>query len=70
MQDRKLEEEIQAISNRERLEVLEAHTTKITSILDGVTNTMVELRVAMYSSTEENQKVLEAIKRETNSTLE
>lgn len=47
-------EETTSISNRARLEVLEEHTNKITLILEGVTNNITKLRVAIKSNTEEN----------------
>ncbi|XP_042962489.1 uncharacterized protein LOC122296761 [Carya illinoinensis] len=58
------------ISNRARLEVLKDHTNKITSIHDGVTNNLAELRVAMETSNKDNQRAMENIRRETNTTLE
>ncbi|XP_042969094.1 uncharacterized protein LOC122301779 [Carya illinoinensis] len=70
MQERQSVEEPTGISNRARLEVLEDHTNKITSILDGVTNNLAELRVAMETSNKDNQRAMENIRRETNTTLE
>lgn len=58
------------ISNRAKLEVLEEHTNKIASMLEGVTNNIVELCVAIESNTQDNQRVMETIRRETNTTLE
>lgn len=58
------------ISNRARLEVLEDHTNKITTILEGVTSNIVELCVAIESINEDNQSAMEAIRREIDMTLE
>lgn len=52
------------------MEVLEERTNKITTILEGVTNNIVEFRVVLESNKEDNQRVMETIRRETNMTLE
>lgn len=62
-------ESFHTISHQGRLEVLEEHTTKITNILDNITTSITEMRMVMVRNNDKNHRAMEAMRRETNSSL-
>lgn len=60
-------------SNRECIKALEGHTSKLSNILDKVTTTITKLRMALNATcreSEENQRAMEGMCRETYASLE
>ena len=67
------EAEMLANSNGERLEALEGQTARLANVLEDVTTTLAEMRTALNATTrgsEENRRNMEAMRRETNASIE